>query len=124
MEDLKMVGPLLLAVTLALCNELVLGSTIVSAQTGGTEGAATGGDSKRVESKRAGAVITGKPGEAIDSSTLTEFDQCRAAIDVTNSSIKGIEEAVKSCQAVARKKSAPLANPNFEDIKKQQRPAP
>ena len=74
------------------------------------------GDS-HIKSQDAAATVGGGSGKAIDSRTLSEFDNCLANIDFTVKSIEVVQEEARNCKEISRGKSKPLANPNFEDVK-------
>jgi hypothetical protein len=102
-----MIWTLLIALALSTYNEIEISS--------GTVWAA--GDEK-IKSSQAGAVLSENSEEAIDSSTLANFDKCRAAIDFTHQSIDQVQAAVAKCKRGATDKSKPLAEPNFDDVKR------
>jgi hypothetical protein len=99
-----MILTLLITVALAIGEQMVVGSGTVWAQSG------------KIASEETGAAVTGKPGIAIDSKTLDEFDKCRAAIDFART-IKEVQVEIEQCKAKAREKSKPLEHLDFGDVK-------
>ncbi len=98
-----MISKLPLTITLIVCSQMVVALGVVWA-----------GD--KVASEEAGAAVTGKPGNVIDSTDLANFDKCRAAIDFTKS-IEEVQAQVANCKQLAREKSRPLEHVDFGDVK-------